>query len=193
MKNYSLRVLLSAALSIGAFVSLPAQTIETKEADPVDSSLQALMAGLKLREEVTAGVMAGTEKVESAIARLKAHASPSGLKVDHDADFSYAAIEVGLRLIAKGYYAEAEKLFQAAETALGVVLAKTPDTAPRDKAMYLQNLSSIRGRYLNNPVQAKADIEAAMVLQPDDKSFQSARDQLVAEHTLTFADNLTKN
>lgn len=168
-------------------------SVETKPTDQSAVDSTALVVGLKLRENAAAMLATGTEKPEATIARLKAHASPSGLKIDHDADFALAALEVGQRLIPKGKYAEAEKLFQEAEKSFVLVVAKTPDSAARDKAMLLQKLALIRGQYLNNPVQAKADIEAAIKLQPDEKYFQTIRDQLASSQGRIVSLNIPKN
>jgi len=150
--------------------------------------LGALTVGLKLREDAVTKLLAGSEKGETTIARLKSHASPSGLKIDRDGDFAFAAIDVGQRLVAQGSYAEAEKLFREAEKSLLLVIAKTPDTAKREKATYLQKLALIRSEYLNKLDQAKNDISAARALLPEDKYLAS----LEAHQASSRGDLLTK-
>jgi hypothetical protein len=61
-----------------------------------------MTAALSLREDVTKAVREKRDPVAGALARLKAAASPSGLKLDRDTDFALAAMEVGQRLLAAG-------------------------------------------------------------------------------------------
>jgi hypothetical protein len=191
MRLFAIGAVLHATTRLGAQVS---PVVETKPSDTV-SSAEALVTGLKLREEAATAASTGTEKPDSIIVRLKAHPSPSGLGIVHDADFAIAAIDIGQRLIAKGKYAEAEKFFQEAEAALVGLVAKTSDESARDKAMFLQHLALIRAEYLNKRVQAKEDIASAIRLQPDEKYFQGFRDYLAIDQGKpgTAAANPTKN
>ena len=91
----------------------------------------------KLRGDMADAVGSGAEKTEAALVRLKKEKSPTGLKIDADADFAFAAIDIGRRLLATGKPAEAEKFFAEAEKSLDFVVKKTPDSAARDKAQYL--------------------------------------------------------
>ena len=142
--------------------------------------------GLRVRGDMAAAVGRGLEKPEAALARLKKHDSPSGLKTDRDADFAFAAIDVGRRLIAAGKPEDAEKFFREAEKSLESVLKKTPDTAARDRAQYLRKLALIRSQYLNKVPQAKADLDEAIRLQPEDKHLRSTRDSVAAENAEHF-------
>lgn len=190
--------IVTGVFALCTHIYLPAQVLQAPtESQPVDaaSGLAALITGLKLREDAVAKVTAGSEKPDAVVARLKIHASPFGLKLDPDADFSFAAIDVGQRLVAKGKYTEAEIFFAEAEIALVRVIAKTPDKSAKDKAMLLQHLSLVRSEYLNKRVQAKEDIEAAIKLQPDEKYFQGFRDQLANDQgqPATLAAGASKN
>ena len=61
-----------------------------------------MTAALSLREDVAKAVREKRDPVAGALARLKAAASPSGLKLDRDTDFALAAMDVGQRLLAAG-------------------------------------------------------------------------------------------
>ena len=137
-----------------------------------------MQAGLTLRTDAAAAILKGSEKSAAAITRLKAHSSPSGLKIDKEADFAFAAIDVGQRLIAAGKPAEAEEFFLEAEKSLDKAVKKTADTEAHDKAMFLAKLAMIRRTYLNKPDQAKTDIEQAIALQPDDGELKKSRERL---------------
>lgn len=169
MKKYLPRIFTLAALFLSALAPLPAGT--KADENPFDKVI-------KLRSDTASGVAIGDEKPAAAIARLQAHESPSGLQIDHDADVGFALIDVGQRLIAERKPIEAEEFFQAAEKLLEAAVKKTPDTAARDKAMFLQNLGFIRSNYLNKGAQAWADLDSAVKLQPDDKYFKESRDRL---------------
>lgn len=164
------------AVFLALLVPLPAQL--SKE----------MQDGLTLRNDAAAAIIKGSEKSAAAVARLKAHGSPSGLKLDRDADFAFAAIDVGQRLLAAGKAAEAEDFFREAEKSLDKVLKKTPDSAANDKVQFLSALAMIRSCYLNNAPQAKADIDAARKLKPGDKHLESLRGTLGKEHGDTFTE-----
>ena len=157
---------------------------------PASPELQTIQAGLLLRSDAAAAITAGSEKSAPAIARLKAHNSPSGLKIDKEADFAFAAIDVGQRLIAAGKPTEAEEFFLEAEKSLDKAVKKTADTQSHDKAMFLEKLSLIRGLYLNKADQAKADIEQAITLQPDDGNLKKTKDRLERDRGDRFKDQL---
>ena len=177
MKKYLSRIFTFAALFLSALAPLSAET---------KADAQSFADSGKLRGDTAAVVAKGDEKPASAIARLKAHESPSGLRIDRDADFAFAAIDVGQRLIAAGKHAEAEEFFREAEKALIKMVKKTPDTATTEKAQYLSKLALIRANYLNNATQAKADLEDAKKLRPDDKYLDGLRDSLGSEHGDVF-------
>lgn len=141
-----------------------------------------MTAALSLREDVAKAVREKRDPVAGALARLKAAASPSGLKLDRDTDFALAAVDVGQRLLAAGDPESAEPFFREAEKSLDAVIEKTPDNAARDKAAFLQKRAWVRSRFLGKPKDAKADLEAAIRLRPGDKPLQQQREQLVTEH-----------
>jgi hypothetical protein len=135
---------------------------------------------------MVAGVVNGSVQANAALAQLQGLTAPMGLPVDPAADFGYAAIDVGHRLIAAGRPDVAGIFFKTAETSLAAVVLQTPDTQAWNKAQYLQQLAMIRDRYLNNPVQAMADIEQALALQPNDALLQQDKAMFVSEHGNLF-------
>lgn len=137
-----------------------------------------MAAALKLRGSIAQAVAAGTTKPEDALGQLREESSPTGLKLDPDADFAFAAIDVGHRLLAAGKTVQAEKVFQAAEQSLDTVVKRTANAQAREKAQYLTQLSLIRGNYLNKKDQARQDIDEAIGLQPEDKDLKRAKDAL---------------
>ncbi len=141
-----------------------------------------MKAALALREDTVKAVREKRDTVGGALARLKVQASPSGLRLDRDADFAFAAIDVGQRLVASGDPESAEPFFREAENALAAALNRTPDSAARDKAAFLQKRAWVRSRFLGMPKEARADLEAAIVLRPDDKHLHYQREQVVTEH-----------
>ena len=130
----------------------------------------------------------GTENSAAALVRLKKEPSPTGLNLDADADFAFAAIDLGRRLIAAGKPDDAEKFFREAEKSLDLAVKKTPDTAARDKAQYLQKLALIRSQYLGKVPQAKADLAEAIRLQPDDQHLRQTRDAVARDQAEHFKD-----
>lgn len=144
------------------------------------------LSALKLREEVVGAVRAKRELPEAALAKLRSHTSPSGLKIDGDADFALAAIDVGQRLISEGNPEAAETFFREAAKALDFAIRKTPDTAAASKAMFLRKRAWVRSHFLGQPNDALRDLESALVLQPEDPQLLKARERLAKEHGPDF-------
>lgn len=140
-----------------------------------------LSAAMKLREELVRDVTEKKETPEASLAKLKTQRLFSGLKVDQDADFALAAIDVGQRLLATGRPEAAEKFFLEAEKSLTVVIRITPDRSAAEKSLLLQQRAMIRSNFLNQKAKAKEDLDAAVALQPEDKLLGRRRDQLVGE------------
>ena len=138
---------------------------------------------LSLRTDLAAAVAGGSEKPEVALTRLQEQRAASGLDLDRDADFALAAIDVGQRLIALHKPAEAEKFFRSAEEALSGLVQRTADSEARAKAMYLDKLALIRHNFLGKREQARADLEAAIKLQPEDKYLLGKRATMPEEKT----------
>lgn len=189
MRNLARACALLCALELG--VSLSAQAGKSTPADTAVAASAKIMAdALKLREGITSAIVSGDIKSEAAIGQLQAANSPSGLKAEPDADFGYAAIDIGQRLVAAGKAAEAETFFQAAEQSLESLVQRKADAQAREKAQLLAKLSRIRSQYLKKAAQAKADIEQAIALQPEDKGLQQARANLARTNAQVFPANL---
>ncbi len=167
-------------LVLSATVRLAAQSLA--------ADAQSMTDALKLRGDMAVAIRQGGETPESAISRLKTHGSPSGQNIDRDAGFAYAAMDVGQRLLAADKAVEAEKFFQEAEKALDKVIKKTPDSAARDKTQFLSALAHIRGNFLNKPREARADLETALRLQPNDEHLKQSLDVLANKNAEHFKD-----
>lgn len=166
-EDFSMKTLARACALLCAFglgSSLAAQTA-------ADAS-KSLDDARKLRSDVAAAVAGGEVTPEIAINQLKAGNAGTGLKIEAEADFSHAALDVGRRLLGTRKPAEAEAFFRSAEESLGQLISRTPDKAARDKAQYLEIRSVIRTSYLNKLAEGKADLQDALKLVPDDKRRQ---------------------
>jgi hypothetical protein len=138
-----------------------------------------MQAALAFREALAGAVIGGTTKPADAIAQLKAYPDASGLGINPDADFAYAAIDIGQRLISAGKPAEAGPLFAVAETALDALIQRTPDANAREKAEYLCRVALVRWKYLRNVRQAKRDLDRAILLPGADSYRKQARENLL--------------
>src|SRR5258707_262865 len=88
---------LVCALNLGVWLS--AQVTPDKPI-PQAATERASADGMKLRADTAATVVSGEVKPEEAIIALKAHGPSSGLNVEADADFAFAGVDVGRRLVA---------------------------------------------------------------------------------------------
>ena len=149
-------------------------------------NLNSMQAATALRRDLFDAVGNGSEKPAAALARLKKEKSPTGLQLDADADFAFAAIDVGRRLIATRKATEAEAFFRAAETALDLVIGRTADSAARDKVQYLQARATIRANYLNKLTEGKADLAAALKLAQDNPRLKQLQRLLPADPAATL-------
>jgi hypothetical protein len=176
MKTLAHACALLCAFGLGA--SLAAQTASDTE--------KSLDDARRLRSDVAAAVTGGEVTPAIAINQLRAGNSRTGLKIDMEADFAVAALDVGRRLLGTRKPAEAEAFFRAAEETLGLLIARTPDKAARDKAQYLEIRSVIRTSYLNKLTEGKADLQDALKLAPDDKRRQQMLKLLPADPAATL-------
>jgi len=176
-------------LILATAAQLAAQTTAAKDTQSADSSpteLKVLLDAGKLRDDAASSISTGRETPDAVIKRLQTLDSPTGMKIDHDADLAFAVIGVGQRLIVSGKTVEAEKLFLEAEKRLVLAVKKTPDKAAQTKAQFLSRLSFIRAQYLGELVQAQTDLDQAMLLQPNDKNLQQMKAMLLSEHAEQF-------
>jgi hypothetical protein len=150
-------------------VALSAQVSTTTTRAPAESIERRLADAQQLRSDLAAAVSSGERKPEDALAQLKSSQSPTGLALESDADFAFAAIDIGQRLLASGKPTAAESFFREAEASLGTMIAKSADSGVREKVQYLTKRALIRANYLNKPAQAREDIDAGLRLAPNDK------------------------
>ncbi|HEY4256693.1 MAG TPA: hypothetical protein VGM66_05725 [Candidatus Udaeobacter sp.] len=180
-----LRFFALTLVTLGVSITMQSQALPTVADTPENlaereaaKKAAVFFQALHLRETAAAAIMSGTEKPAEVIVQLKANASPSGLSAEANADFGMAALDIGQRLVAQSKLAEADIFFRECEKSFIVASAKVADADARGKAMILQKLALIRSCYLGEPAQAKADIEAAIKLQPSEKYFQNFRNGL---------------
>jgi hypothetical protein len=175
----------AALLALGLIPTLSAQSTGGTPKDSSGAGV-VMQAAVQLRSTLAKSVGSGEKSPKEAIAQLHTNVASSGVPVEADADFALAAIDIGQRLIAANKAAAAEPFFQAAEAALAPLAARTANSDAKTRAMLLRKLSLIRGRYLNKVTEAKADIEQAIALQPEDKRLQQARDELAVRDITKF-------
>lgn len=138
-------------------------------------------AALNLRGRMAEDVRDDLVKPAEALQRLRQEKSPSALKIDADADFALAALDVGRRLLAVNRPEQAEPFFKEAEKSLERVLRRTPSTAENELVQYLRTRAFIRAEYLGKPAEARADLDAALRLRPDDEHLRRTRASLVPD------------
>jgi hypothetical protein len=180
MKTLARACALICALNLSASLSAQVAT-GTSAAVTTDAATGLMADALKLRSDMATAITQGNQSVDVAIGQLRTSLSPSGLQIDPDADFAFAAIDLGQRLLANKRPAEAEQFFHEAETSLLLMVGKTPDSAAAEKVKYWQQLARIQIRYLNKVVEGKADLDAAVKLQPTDKNLQGIRSELLKD------------
>lgn len=140
---------------------------------------QTAADALKLREEMATAIIKGQERGDSALARLQGGSNRSGMALsDDDGDLAYATLDMGLRLIGARRPEEAERFLIVAERSLTKLVQKTPDSDATAKARHLATLAFIRSRFLNRDADAKAALDAADRLRPDDPLLNQMRDRL---------------
>jgi hypothetical protein len=144
----------------------------------IQATATAGSAAANRQAAIAAGEPASTITVPSATGLLLS--SP-------DVDFSIAAIDVGHGLLAARRITDAIAVFKAAETKLSGLVTATPDSLAHEKAQYLGSLALIRSCYLNEFVQAKADIDKALLLEPGNKALAALRAILASEHATLYA------
>jgi len=167
-------------LPLGLFILSVAMATE---APPV---MREMESALRWRAALAEAVVIGEEKPEATIQSIRLRPGASGLNLESDADFAIAAIDIGHRLLSQRRPAEAEIFFQAAEKALIQVVARTPDSAAKEKSRFLRKLALIRANYLNQAELARRDIEVALALQPEDMHLARFHRGLAARHPQVF-------
>lgn len=183
----------AALLGLGALSSVFGQSEKPKPQPPEkrvapNPVTRPMAEGLNLRAEITRAAIEGKLPVGELLAQLRSAKSPSGLSINADVDVAYAAIDIGRRLIAAGKPEIAETFFAEAEKALDKAIKNKSESTPKEKAQWLGKLAGVRGTYLGKTKEAQADIEAALVLQPEDKMLKRVQKTLS-----TPGDDVLKN
>jgi hypothetical protein len=187
MKTLARACALLCALELGAPLSAQvAQGASSASAATATDNSSAMADALQRRTDLVNYVLSGQHPAEDALQQLHAIPSPTGMQLDADADFAFAAIDVGRRLIALHKPVEAEAFFQAAEISLDAVIDRTPDTSLKDKVQYLEARANIRAEFLNKLTDARSDFDAALKLSPDDKRLQQLSRLLPADPAATL-------
>lgn len=189
----SLRLIVGLICSSLSFIAICAQPAAPPAASIPDQNQAApatspLTEALKFRSDLVASVVSGAEDSDAAIARLRTQASPSGLKLDADADFALGASDIGRRLISASKPSEAERFFQEAEKSLTTVIDRTPDKSAAEKAGYFAERANLRVHYLNKAALAKSDIDSALQLQPDSAYLRQLRVVMANGRSEVFKD-----
>ncbi len=157
------RIPILAAVSATLALTSPAQT----------TSIEAMTAARSLRQELALAVSQSAQSSSKALALLRGNKGASGRAGSSDADFAYAALDVGYRLMALERPEAAEDFFRAAELSFAAELNRTAQA--RGRAELLHQLAILRGRFLGKIAQAKADMDEAVRLQPNDVGLREAR------------------
>jgi tetratricopeptide (TPR) repeat protein len=166
------------------FVTFSQNAATAQEMNQVDPKWRA---AIDYRAAMAEAIANEKEYPTDALARLRQAEEIKGLTPEPDTDFAVAAIDIGHRLISLGNPAAAETFFRQADRTLTTVLAR--ETAPlgnKEKVQYLKYRAHLRGNFLGRPELARADIDAAIALQPDDRSLQEARARLARGHGEKF-------
>jgi len=179
-------LILSGALLL--VPGLSAQSTATATAAAPASSPLTLASNW--RGNLAAAVAQGTQTPGAALLALRAKSGASGLGVDSDADLGFAAAAIGHQLLAVGKAKEAGTFFAQAEQSLAASVAKIPDARVQDKTQRLAALAMLRHTQLNNPIQAKADLKAALRLNPKDAYLQQLWVYLASQNAEVYGSGL---
>jgi hypothetical protein len=147
---------------------------------------KALADAQAFRAAMVGNVSNGSQDPATALRELSARANASGFGIDGSADFAFAAVDIGRRLIALHKPVEAEAFFQSAESALTAVIDRTSDALAKEKVQYLETRSGIRAEFLNKLSEARSDLDAALKISPDDKRLQQRSRLLTADPATTL-------
>lgn len=169
------------------FVAFVATTFTAARAQQ-PTSLEDLQAARNSRVALVVAISRNEIPVARALQQLRAASKSSGFVQSPDVDQAYAALDVGHRLLAVDRPDAAEDFFRVAEQDFDQAAKRTPPGQAREKARYLRELALVRGRFLNKAAQAKADIDEAIRLQPDDKALKDFRGELARGRGEFFKD-----
>lgn len=177
-----LQAMTSHKISSGLFVLVllfvaTGQTAAT--AQEVNKADPKWRAAIEYRAAMAEAIATFKEDPTAAVARLQSSEVIKAQSSESDRDLAVAAIDIGHRLISLGHPSAAETFFRLADKTLTSALTREKAAlGNKEKAQYLKHRAHIRGNFLGRPEQARADIDAAIVLQPDDRSLEETRARL---------------
>jgi hypothetical protein len=171
----SFDVITSAAPSTGTDGKSSGASQDPSPAAPATTDAQAFAEAAQRRARLADAVTCRTLTPAQAVDELK-HDAPRPWALDADIDFALAAISVGESLVGRGEFDAAEPFFRAAEPALAATGQRSAKTG--EQVLCLKELAWIRSHYLNQEAQAKADIEAACRLSPQNQYLRLLRERL---------------
>lgn len=186
LADYKPVVLAAALIALGSPWSLSAQVVTGTATTAQPTTAKAFSDAVQHRTDVVNYVLDAKHTSVDALQQLHAVASPTGMKLDADADFAFGAIDIGRRLLLLKKPTEAQAFFQAADTALTLVIGRTSDSSVSDKVQYLKVRADIRATFLNRLSDARADFDAALKLSPSDQHLQQLRRLLPADPAATL-------
>jgi hypothetical protein len=169
--------ILFSVVALAVFPALQAQTSPAIGTSSNDA--------LKARADLVTSLANGSISLDSALTDLKSQVGPFP---GGNANYAIAAIDLGERLLVAHKATEAEAFFREADKVLSGLIAQTSDKSARDKVQYLSARAHVRANFLNQAADAKADMDAALKLQPDDAQLQSMRRNLAGARSAVFSE-----
>lgn len=151
-----------------------------------------LIEAAAFRAGLVAEIQRG-ETVKQALEEISKHPAPCGLEVDGNTGLALAAMDIGQRLLVVRRAETAEAFFRVAEQALNDAIAARGKDEAGMKANLLQKRALIRNRYLGKLLEARADLEEALRLQPESRELKRSFDLLRSEKAEIFNQPLSKN
>lgn len=166
------------------FVATGQTAATAQEVNKVDPKWRA---AIEYRAAMAEAIATFKEDPTAALVRLQNSDVIKAQSTEPDRDLAVAAIDIGHRLISLGHPSAAEAFFRLADKTLTSALnQKKAALGSKEKAQYLKYRAHVQGNFLSRPEQARADIDAAIALQPDDQSLQEARARLARGHGEKF-------
>lgn len=166
------------------FVAAGQTAATAQETNKVDPKRRA---AIEYRAAMTEAIATFKEDPTAALARLQNSEVIKAQSSESDRDLAVAAIDIGHRLISLGHPSAAEAFFRLADKTLTSALSREKAASGgKEKAQYLKHRAHVRGNFLSRPEQARADIDEAIALQPDDQSLKETRARLARGHGEKF-------
>ncbi|HVU17218.1 MAG TPA: tetratricopeptide repeat protein [Candidatus Didemnitutus sp.] len=163
---------------LSGFSQLAAQTATPAPAAQPNTDSNSFTVAIEARKAIVESVIQGKAVAAAALVSLQLTSNPSGLPVDSDSDLGFAASDVGFRLLGAHKPVEAMVFFVAAEASLTKALNGTAGQDAHQAVQLLRQLAFLRSQFLGKLAQARADIDAAIKLAPDNADLAKIRADL---------------